>query len=131
MRNGLVAVGEMTVHSLRAKFEGTPLTADQAETKVLVVLCEDVGGDVGAAVKFMKEGGVERAVFYRKTGIVLESVVEEKVSVRRVNEKAKVKAPRKARAKRTVVVATEPPVAYEAQYPNNVLESTVEEGGAK
>ena len=86
MRNGLIAVRETTVHGLRAEFEGTPLTVDQQECKVLVVLSEAVGGDAGAAVRYMRESGAERLTFYRKTGLVLESVVEEKVSVRRVSE---------------------------------------------
>ena len=114
MRNGLVAVRETTVHGLRAEFEGTPLTVDQQECKVLVVLSEAVGGDAGAAVRYMRESGAERLTFYRKTGLVLESVVEEKVSVRRVSEKVKVKGPRKARVKKAaavvVVVAEELPV---------------------
>ncbi len=48
MRTGLIAVRETTVHGLRAEFEGTPLTVDQQECKVLVVLSEAVGWDAGA-----------------------------------------------------------------------------------
>lgn len=92
MRNGLIAVRESTIEDMLKLFGfelggGAELNEDERNAKVLIVMEENVGVGADAAMKFMRENAVERAAFYRKTGLVFERKVEQKVVVGRISQK--------------------------------------------